>query len=375
MSPRNQISPSNLHRRRACPGSERMEAIAPPQESSIFAEEGTRLHGIMEAFLKQQTLPAMSDEDRPKIDFCLSVLGEIMERHQGLLTSREVETKRDLAWLGMGRRGMCDLALYQPFGRGVVIDWKFGRGGVETPAENLQLLAYAVDLAKRNDLVSVEVHIVQPSAALGLERHPWATVTDFVGAAQLIRDVVAAAEAPDAPLRTSKEGCQYCKAASICPQLKKEVMAVPPVDALEAAGPEQLAEGLDLVERIEVFAKALRQRAYAVLVSGTAIPGWTLEPTKGHAKWIEGSEDELISHAEARGIPAVDLYEDPKLLSPAKARDILRDKSIRLKKDDPGLQLIERLSFRPEGENKLVRSKGITGPGPLGELADAEVVG
>lgn len=212
-------SASGLGRRYLCPGSARMEAGLPDEESE-FGREATLLHryatdpALDRAFLKPNQRDLLSRAD----ELLAEVLGRLAFDPTGEIHIEQPLVTRD------GRLpGRPDNAFHWPEGKTLLInEFKFGYNLVDRAELNLQLRGYAVlGYDNYQPTAMVYVSIVQPRAPYG-ERISLARYeTEHIEKARAqINRILDESEKPDAPLRAGEEQCQYCRAKLICPAFR-----------------------------------------------------------------------------------------------------------------------------------------------------------
>lgn len=233
---RHVTSASNLARRAACPGSERLEAGLPDEETEE-AKIGTLLHQydanpkLDRSFLSQRNrellrIAEICDE---------KVFARV--REQFSIPDDEPPMRQSTAgeeWVVGDTPGHTDRWAYfnqaspsTGLCRGLllVIDKKFGFKEV-TPAEsNYQLRCYACGGAEMFPKTeNVVVAITQPRLPYE-QRITMACYSkdDIAAAREEIFAIRSACREPDAPLVPGPEQCRYCKAKLICPAFQAEM--------------------------------------------------------------------------------------------------------------------------------------------------------
>ena len=249
-------SASSLERLHNCPGSW-LATKDMPDESSADADAGTRIHKALET----GDMSGLSADEEQTADMCRTqgdkVLADwnpdmdgIAHKEQRLGITRiggvvkvTDETKADLVFTGQA-----DLILIDG-NRGLVLDYKTGRGEVADASENLQLRGLAVMAARRWRLESVRVAIVQPWAGPASVADYDQTTLDMSRRWLLgVLDKVKAATPNDL---NPGDWCKYCKAKAACPALRKTV-----INALDVVHPETLP-GTPEVRSKAVFARMM----------------------------------------------------------------------------------------------------------------------
>ena len=349
------LSPSGAHRWMACPGSLKMEEPF-PDTSSVYADEGTAAHQLMEWCLT-------SGQDAS------AYAGRLIEIEE---TGRKFEVDEDMV---LGVQGYCDYVrglggellveqvvdlsatLGQPdcFGTADtvvivgttlhVIDLKYGRRYVAAE-DNKQLMLYglgALDLASlAYDIERVVLTIYQPKVSMEPSTHE-ISVEDLlefasearIGAAHAVYQLNGGRK-PE--LNPGASQCQWCKAKAVCPALAAETTAVVVAaasvedfadltaetlpDALAEVPGDVLAEALTKVDLMEMFCLAVRAETERRLVAGTEVPGFKLvEGKRGHRKWINPDEAEL--QLRSMRLKVEEMY-DLKLISPTTAEKLAK---------------------------------------------------
>lgn len=294
--------PSNLHRRKLCPGSARMEAGFADTDS-VYAAEGRMLHALF----------ADKKADRSKLT---GAQRDIIERADNVEAQFASEVEVELAGMShfadyRERRlefhsegevlfpGTPDLLrVYDD--AAVIADAKFGYADVDAAETNYQLAAYAVMAAQLTQVAKVYVAIIQPRAPFG-QRLTRAVYdgNDIPSVAAAIVQIVAESGATDAPLSPGDIQCRNCRAAqaATCPAFKSEVRTLEAaprdIGAVVAQMPaEELGHLLDCIKLAasKTFGDVVKAEVKRRVDAGE-MPGWKLKPT--------GANREITSVREA----------------------------------------------------------------------------
>jgi hypothetical protein len=311
MSAHAPFAPSSATRWLTCTGSFGLGLQLPEAPSSEYADEGTRLHDVAAAYLKEPTdraNPVMSVNDyiflRPYLDYCMALLLDPDNVWA-------VEERLEYSALLFGTADL--VAVSQDWLE--VVDLKTGAGIMVEPEENDQLLAYAfMALKKHYDPAprkGVRLTIVQPTD----EERPvktWETTVAHVMAwGERAEAAIQAALAGSFDL-VPGEHCRFCKAKPVCPKLMGHVVEALPVVVRELR-PDNLAGWLDKADLMQQWLDSLREVAHDLACSGHPIPGYELKPKRTTRSWAD--EDKVLEIARRRKIK---IWQD-KLMSPAMA--------------------------------------------------------
>jgi hypothetical protein len=228
------FSASGADRWFKCPGSvELSEGL--PDQSSPWAEEGTRAHEVLEKILLAAieskrcgiaAVPTNVDPKAPRemITHGLSAANFIGSLHVNTQGSDIlVETRIRLDFIHPQMFGTFDGAVVDHFGTLHVFDYKYGAGHAVSPKGNLQMIFYGIGLAHQYgwNFKRVRLWIIQPRIK-GYDGPMFWELTlpeiqTYVG------EFRAAVDRVEKMPGQFFEGqhCHWCKAKSICP-LKRE---------------------------------------------------------------------------------------------------------------------------------------------------------
>lgn len=217
--PKPKTTPSSLRRRYLCPGSGRLEANLPDEESDD-AQRGRLLH-------KYWTNPEydrafLSNYDRDLLATTDRLIEEVLAR----LTFPDdytLEQERRISTLDGRLDGQPDRVYYwQELKTALVTDLKSGWRGDVSADQNLQLRGYALIVGDNYKLERIFVSLLQPrrpaSDKITLAQY---SLFDIVRSRRQIYEIIDNSEKPDAPLVAGPEQCQFCRAKLICPAFRK----------------------------------------------------------------------------------------------------------------------------------------------------------
>lgn len=351
------LGPSGLDRITNCIGS----LYGPPvvDDGNEFSREGTACHAFLEFCLSYGADPRtllgstdfsaefpVTDEMVEAVELFTSTIKAVCDEFNvphDRIKSEEKLVSDQIPNELFGGTMDCQVA-----GDDVLIigDLKFGRRQVF--ADSMQLTAYSLlSLSKLGRLPKKVVQlIIQPRAGVKISRHEPGTeeLTEVWGkigaAAEYIMANPNLIADPSPEMLNAGEWCKYCKRREGCPAREALVTLVVTEGTLIATdgelkaiptqgmSTERLAWWLDHEDVIKEFLadveKALRTRASM----GEEIPGRKLVLSYGHRKWVDAEEVMLKRLPRAKlGLTAKDL-KVTKIVSPAQAEKVLKDKGV-----------------------------------------------
>jgi len=353
-----------------CPGSKVLE-VGQPDNTTIYAAEGTAAHELLEMVLTGDT-PAAGFVGRiiQADGFDIEVTDEMAEYiqgvadrvkdyqgHDGVLFVEQklyyadyLDVPREEGW-GTGDVVIC---------RGdeiIVIDLKYGKGTWVDVKENPQLQLYGLGaLDKFNGIAGdfTRVRLVIDQPRISEKPSEWDTTVEALEAwgRSTARSVVATCKTAELYGRDERAGdpkwdelfltpgedqCKFCKAKATCPALRNEVADT--VGIAPAATPEEfdaaeiecqpedqtsewLAVFLNKVDLIEDWCKAVRAEADRRLLNGESVPGYkVVAGKKGNRAW--GNAKEVEEAMKSMRMKLEDMY-DFKLISPTTAEKLAK---------------------------------------------------
>lgn len=343
-----------------------------PEETSEFSSEGTAAHAVRERCLREgidvQTLigetvvaddiqfevtPEWANWLQPGIDRIREAGGEWVFEYRVQMDP----------WIE-GGFGTLDAGGIFP-DLIVIDDLKFGRGLVVDAERNKQMMIYALGFwmnyaRHKTQAKRFLLQIDQPRVTGGGSE--WYTTLDEL--LVFAEEVAAAALAtldPDAPLRPSPKGCQFCRAYTnaacyALDQFVLELMGLT-IEHLDAEGTKELKlipyDKLDGVRRSRVlehqtlirgWLKNLHTAALKDALAGVEVPGFKAVATLGDRTWVDDEKAEEFWKAK---MAAKDIYVQ-KLKSPAQMEAVAGTRN---------WTKAQELIHRPEGAPALVPLK------------------
>lgn len=226
-----------------CPGSVALSE-GMPDKSSVWAEEGTLAHEVLEyLLLKDIGHPSAMDElvRTPKMNNEMFIHGKaaadfilkLWRSHKD--ASIRVETRIHLPFIHPEMFGTFDAAVIDYFGTLHVFDYKYGAGHSVSPTNNLQMIFYGLGVAFKYhwNFKRVRLWIIQPRIK-GYDG-PAYWELGILGLKERVYDFKKAVAKVEASPDTFAEGpwCWWCKAKSVCP-LKIETKQNQAIDIFKA---------------------------------------------------------------------------------------------------------------------------------------------
>jgi hypothetical protein len=280
-----------------------------PNETSIYAAEGTAAHALGEKCL------VLGDEPHEYLDeqiegflACPDMIGaveEYVDYCRPLMGNHLIEYKFPLPFLGPDEKGTSDFTSVHARILHVV-DYKHGKGVPVDVIKNVQGLCYGLGAAKHfenEDWDTLRITIVQPRAYhedggiryWDIPRNELVDyMIDFAYHAKATED-------PDAPLAVG-EWCRFCKAKPRCPQQLKNAEEAMEMDfseptskpvSIEFLNQDQIVDlVLNRIKQIEQWCASIKDYAQQKAEAGTALPGTKLVATRAVRMWIDKEKAE-----------------------------------------------------------------------------------
>jgi Protein of unknown function (DUF2800) len=215
-------SASNLFRRALCPGSARLEAGLPDEETE-YTREGTLLHDY--SIHPEYDRAFLRPVQRDLLELAESLRATVIER-VGLHSSPDKHLIEQYLVLGSLNGSPDEVVYHFKDHAGLVVDKKFGYGEVERAELNLQLRAYAVLADSYSPVMLGEfyVAIIQPRAPYD-ERITIARYNrdDIAASLKEIEAIIELTTHDRARLNPGEQQCRNCKARLICPALQQSI--------------------------------------------------------------------------------------------------------------------------------------------------------
>jgi hypothetical protein len=330
------FSPSSASIWMTCAGSQAL-SDGLPDESSVFAEEGTAAHSLGEMALQQgkncvdflgqkigdfEVDASMAEHVQVYVNFCREMWLEFPDS--------QVSLESRIIWDPDSRfGGTIDCLVRIPSQKLLrVIDLKYGAGVPVDVSFNSQLMCYAL-LAWQGE-ERIESWIVQPRCehSDGPLRSHFYTADELQHFKSEILDAVKLTDEArllpkdQLPLVTGSH-CRWCKALAICPQQRKELMdeAIGTFQPIETRTTEELADLLDKEPQIMAYLKAAKALATSEILAGRPVRGRKLVQGLSNRKWRLPPE-KMLKKFSNKKIKRADVVET-KLKSPTQLYDLV----------------------------------------------------
>lgn len=314
---------SNIGRRILCAASMGVEAKAPKEPPSVYAEEGTVAHEVLEAaILRGDTnvdhLLGVGEGVTRDMVYGVRIALEYVKQREAE-TGEKAQAEQAVMWPGSDiAGGTADICF--PTHREIA-DFKFGFDQVEADAP--QLLFYAV--CRYGVSTPVTCTIIQPRGF-----HPDGPVRSVTVSAERLAafkaevdEAIARGTADAAPYAPSIEACRRCKGVAVCPALADHAKSMPTLRNVVSGAAqsfpspsEMTADELGFVlgrmDMAEKWFDAVRTYAYTKAMEGTAIPGRKLVAGNTKRSWPNDKSVSQVAAelAEMGGLTATDFVRD-----------------------------------------------------------------
>lgn len=328
------LGPSSSARWIACPPSAKLTEFM-PNESSVYAEEGTKAHYLCEQVLRQAIprweagtahgyLPLPNADDYPtEMQNAAKVYTEFIYGlytgfpPQGPVTVCIEQQVKMTRWVP-GCFGTCDCCL---IGSGIlhVVDFKYGMGVPVSPVENTQMMLYALGALElfryTDDILTVRMSIVQPR--IQSEPETWAISAEELldWAETTLKPAAKLAWEGKGDLNPGEKQCRWCKAKPQCRAWKDKYGPLadfvchtdPGANDPRLLTPEELGDWLAEAQGIAEYTKCLQEYVQQQLQCGTDIPGWKLVEGRSTRRFTD--QDAAFKAIEDTGVSEAMLYE------------------------------------------------------------------
>ena len=355
------LGPSAAHRWTRCTASPKFilaHAAELPDDSSVFADEGTQAHEVAATMLEGKGVQPGTSSDMLKN---VQVYVEHVRSHQTAGSRLSIEKRVPLFYLN-SRNGVVDAATQSPDALWID-DLKYGVGVSVDAFENQQLAIYAESMIRQWELITeyspempVHLSIIQPRdrnnpvavRTWTLTRRELAMFTTQIGAKAW------QAMNGEAQFSPSYEACKFCPAKGICSAYATQGLTALPAEARVINLPDPGA--LTREQRVQVLKaeKVLRDWLDAVatqelsdLMNGAEPQGFKLVAGRTNRTWVD---EEAALKLLNNHLTIDELRPRADLISPAQAEKALKGIELSTKFENK----LQSLITRPEGKPTLV---------------------
>lgn len=354
------VGPSSAHRWSVCTASPSFivaNADKLPDDSSVFADEGTLAHDYAKKILLGEQI---TEEITPEMLNHVMAYVTFVRSHGGAGAKLEVERKVPLFY-NTSRNGIVDASTLKLTEAIYIDDLKYGVG-VSVEAEgNEQLAIYGESKIREWETImdvpsDIPVHLSifqprdrnnpEPVRTWTLTRRELSAFTTPLGAKA--RNILAGGQVEFQP---SDKACRFCPAKGFCSARATDGLVALPEEVRPITLPQ--AESLTREQRVKVLAakKALRdwledveQQEMQDLLTGAEPQGFKIVEGKANREWsdIEAAQKLLSNHLTIDITrPRVDL------ISPAQAEKALKGVELSARFQNKMKSLITRPSGKP----------------------------
>ena len=349
------LGPSSSERWLSCPPSARLEEQFPDQ-TSIYAEEGTKAHALCEALLRdllKGVKPRVQDEDEEMIA-CAEAYRDFVEEELNEALAKTPDARLLI-------EQQLDFADYVPEGFGTsdavivsdtrleVIDFKYGKGVPVSAENNSQLKLYALgaylSLSPLYDFDTVKMAIFQP-------RINYIT-TDEISVEELLSWAEEYVK-PRAQLAYNGEGefcvgdhCRFCRASAVCRARAEVAFGVieEAQNDINTLSDEEIARVLDKLDTTEEWIASIRAYVLSKAVNeGVKWPGYKLVESRTQRKITD--QIKALEILEAEGFDRDDVT-NLKLKGLGELEKIVGKKRFN--------EILGELIEKPQGQPTLVK--------------------
>jgi hypothetical protein len=329
-----------------------------PEDSTVWADEGTQAHEVAANVLLGKGWPP---DTAPEMRGYVQVYVDHVLSHQSPKARLTVEQRVPLYYLP-GRNGIVDAATQTPEAL-YIDDLKYGMGVSVDAEENEQLAIYAESTIRKWELISafpgtfpVHLSIIQPRdrndprpiRTWSLTRDELAMFTTKIGAKahQALHG--------DAQFVPSEKACKFCPAKGICSAFATQGLMALPAEARiinlpdpGALSREQRVQVLRAKRVLTEWMDAVAAQETSDLMAGAEPQGFKLVEGRANRTWVDAEAALKLLHNH---LTIDELRPRADLISPAQAEKALKGVELSTKFENK----LRSLITRPEGKPTLV---------------------
>jgi hypothetical protein len=342
-----------------CPGSVKLNEMM-PNETSIFAEEGTLAHELAESILRRTPLPTHDLEMLGYVQVYTDHVRDCYAESSHPFGKLYIEAKVNIPHIDSRLFGTVDAMFYDTQKRTLyVFDLKYGKGKSVDVEGNRQLMYYA--LGAREQFVTppreICMTIVQPRIEGEQIKSTWYTNQDLDTFEKELKLALFEVDQNPDFCNPSQDACQWCNAKAICPALKDQFELItgtaptaldPELPNVDIMTNDELAIIFANMSVLTGWLKAVHTRCFQKAKDGMPVPGTKLvEQRKNRVVRNQKEAIKFLQRKRYKGkrLKLDDIMEPRKLKSPAKLEAMKK-----IPKED-----IEVIAFKPEGQIVLAK--------------------
>jgi hypothetical protein len=358
-TPHSELGPSAAHRWMKCPGSVKLSRLVPNQ-SSEFAEEGTRAHELAEKILTNyneegSTFQVGEDVDMfdNVMEYVNTILGELNRCQLKQASKIELLIEKTITLEAIDNRlfGTVDAMFYCAAESTLyVFDLKYGAGVEVDVEENPQLMYYALAGWSTCFANTVKLTIVQPRVDNSRKSITYTALEMDKFADQLTKAIDHVDEDPERYIPGPKQ-CRWCNASAVCPAQARAFGAITNIEPKAVLGQDALP----------LPATLTNSQAGIIFANSPQLKKW-LDDVSAHVRNLclngEDIQDaKIVEQSKNR------VYKNPKDAEAAvrKAGHLVKDIMVSKLKSPAQLQkagvtrkLIDSLTITPKGAMVVV---------------------
>lgn len=379
------LSPSAAERWINCPASVYISRDI-PDEGSVYADEGTAAHTLMELAGKDYFNGFQWDAIQTTLAFKVAEMKAKGPQGKFTITDTWADEAINCArvWIKELDKvcgGFPDYVAFETRVNSVeipngsmsgtadclmlvgdtlhVFDYKHGQGVPVSAENNPQLSLYGymaymshIDLPVKN----IELHIVQPRAE---NTNSWKTSVEELCSwfdeivqpqAERVISICETGKYSLEDFTVTKAGCRFCKAKATCLAMTREVsteLDLPRVLTVPDSV-EKLSRILDFKPVAEAYFDAVEKKVFDLLSNGQSVPGFKLVSGRpGNRKWTDSAQ--ALDELKKAKLKMSEYYKTPEVISPTQAEKLYKSGVIGERK----WQTLQGLITRPEGKPTL----------------------
>jgi RecB family exonuclease len=351
----------------ACTKSVEMEEGL-PDKTSVYADEGTEAHDLLEKAILAKTKPSKLDAKHPAAQHA-DVAYDYIAKRMGdpryvVIAESKVSLTEDIY-------GTADIIVLDQKACNIeVIDYKHGMGKMVEP-DCLQLMIYGAAAVQNfawmmdSPVKTVTTTIVQPRKAH--DEGPVRSVSYTIGA---ITDgaeqaIIKANEIKkgDTEFSPSESACQWCKAKADCPAFAEKALEsigayftpvgcleVPTKDDALVLSAEKKGAVLKARGLIKSFLAAIEDDVEQTILAGGSVPGFKLVAGRSNRAWAE-DEEAIIEFCKKDLKMKVGEFTKQTLLGPAPIEKHIKNLQ---RGGKAKMELFNAKVVKPEGKPTIV---------------------